>query len=117
MSDDNKTTTSPLDLVRGPAQTWTSTVQVGSVTYVPAGYVEPNTDDLPPNPDMKRPQLPHQDVLYVEARQDMTDPVRYSDATMAEPNSNLSGMAAQGLADENTVIVIDLAEGDETNEV
>lgn len=110
----DKTSSPILDLIRGPeGSNQVGAFQVGSVTYTQGAYETPSPAVAPEAFDFAKPKFANvTPQLHAQAP---IEPPRFQDGTMADPHGNLTNLAAQGIDDDNRVIVIDVA-GEEADE-
>jgi hypothetical protein len=102
MSGDNKQ--SVLDLVKQRKHASNLPVQVGSVRYHPAEYVEPDASDLVPR-IITRPKEAGDQAVEVPIKDpEVTEPSRFASGRIEEAGGNLSNLAAAGINDENRVV-------------
>jgi hypothetical protein len=103
-----------LDLIVGAeGSTQIGAFQIGSVTYTQRGYETPTPAIAPEALEFAKPEFANvtpQLQAYAQP-----EPPRFQDGTMADPHGNLTNLAAQGIEDDNRVIVIDVA-GEEASE-
>ena len=104
-----------LDLINRPDanREATGVFQVGSVQYVQGVAVEaPERDPVDLSWDLPQPanMTP---ALHEPAQLNAPDVPRFEDGRIADPRGNLRNLAAEGMADDNKVIVVHMVDPEE----
>ena len=104
MSDDN--TPSILDLIKMPAKPQDGPIQCGSVTYTQLPHVEPS-QAAPPSREWTAPVLSNV-VPQLHAPEPVTA-ARFEGGHIVDPAGNLTNIAAAGIQDDNTIVIVNVA--------